>query len=238
MAVAHVTPERLEAYDRDRLTPGEDDEIQEHFVRCRDCPEMFLDLKDFSRPRGGGEHLSESGLDWAWRSLRSRLRREARPALPAQPPARFRLAGWLLPPRGLAAACAVLLTATLGLSLWVAALRREQLRLDAPQANVLMASLVQGTRGPVARHEIEVPRYVDRIVLTLVSSVESAAPAYRLEIRAGEAEMWSQDGLVRGEDGAFTVELSRGFLPSGDYVLRVLDGARPLEEYRLHVSYR
>lgn len=75
----HPSVAELAAYEADELPREKEQEIQEHFLDCRECPEMLLDLKSFVSPGdGGGLGLSDRRVDSAWEALRSRLEDETR----------------------------------------------------------------------------------------------------------------------------------------------------------------
>ncbi|HEX7183502.1 MAG TPA: hypothetical protein VF756_16835 [Thermoanaerobaculia bacterium] len=75
----HPSMAELAAYEADELPREKEQEIQEHFLDCRECPEMLLDMKSFVSPGdGGGPGLPDSRVDSAWEALRSRLEDEAR----------------------------------------------------------------------------------------------------------------------------------------------------------------
>jgi hypothetical protein len=228
----HPTPELLAAYDAGALAPEQEQAIQEHFLRCRECPEMLLDLKTFEEPGAAESRRFPDGwLAAAWQLLLARL---ARPSL------------WrrcLADPRTAQALCALLLAATIGLSLWIAGLRAEIRRLGEPQINVPM-EVLGVTRGAASR-AIVVNQGAERFVLLL-----DTAPAppgkrydsYRLEIgTAAGRPVWSGDGLLPNDDGALAIELSRRLLPDGEYRMR-LSGVeqrqiRMIAEHAVSLSY-
>jgi hypothetical protein len=229
----HPTPEVLAAYDAGTLAPEQEQAIQEHFLRCRECPEMLLDLKTFEEPGAAESRRFPDGwLATAWQLLLARLAGE-------RPFWRRSLAD----PRTAHALCVLLLAATIGLSLWIAGLRAEIRRLGEPQINVPMEVLT-ATRGAASR-AIVVKEGAERFVLLL-----DTAPAppgkrydsYRLEIGTAAGEpVWSGDGLVANDDGALTIELSRRLLPDGDYRMR-LSGVeqrqlRMIAEHAVSLSY-
>src|SRR5437868_2691251 len=108
--VRHPTPEALSAYDADELPAEQDDAIQEHFLRCRDCPELLLDLQEFAEPERAAPDLPDSMVATAWRALRARLARE---------PWRSRLRRWVASSRFAYALSGTLLAAAAVLAVWV-----------------------------------------------------------------------------------------------------------------------
>lgn len=74
----HPSVAELAAYEANELPREKEQEIQEHFLDCRECPEMLLDLKGFVAPGdGGGPELPDIRAHSAWEALRSRLEDEA-----------------------------------------------------------------------------------------------------------------------------------------------------------------
>lgn len=237
----HPTPETLAAYEADELTPEENESIQEHFLRCRECPEMLLDLKDFTAagPEASRE-LPESWVASAWQSLRARLVGERSPA----PPPGLGTKGWRrwhASLRGAHALCAVLLAVSVALGGWVARLTGEVRRLSEPQINVPVETLGTGTRGETAIHLIEVPEEAERVLLILVAPA-AAAPdahgAFRLEIETAKGKpKWAGDVPSRS-DGTLVVDLPRRFLSAGDYLLRVRGVDRQGREHSVDHAVR
>ena len=245
----HPTPEVLTAYDADELTPEQDGCIQEHFLECRDCPELLLDYKTFSAQDAEAQEvpgLSESWIAASWESLRARLAAEARKG-----GWRSVLARLGRRPSSVAAAYAVaagLLACTVGLSAWVASLQREIGTMREPQLNPTVATLhlVEPTRS--GREPAEIPVVVppgsQSFLLVLVPLLEPTQTEHRIEIRTlkGRA-VWSGGGLTRTADGTFVVGLSRRFLKAGQYRVRLLrdDGEgtpQVVEEYAMRLVYR
>jgi hypothetical protein len=183
--------------------------------------------------------LSDTGVASAWQSLRSRLAREPRPPEAPRPVPRRR---WLFSLRTAYALSALLLVTTVALAAWVARLRGELRRLDAPQANLQVATL-SATRGGGAAITLDVPRGAERFLLVLAPAADPSPEGYRIAVsRKDGREIWSQGGLARGDDGSFSLELSRRFLAAGEYRIRVsaIEGGqeRELGEYPIRLSDR
>jgi hypothetical protein len=207
-------------------------------------------------PAGAGEPPS-------WESMRARI--AAEPASTVEPAARDRRAavgpapvpaggfpaeGRRLSVRGRAAggwfwpALAASWLVALGLGAGMASLYRNSVP-GAPVPNVYHFDLLpEGAhirRAPDA-DAVVVPAPARRIVLVLTIADPGSFPEYRLHVldRVGEpvAEV---SGLQPSAKGTFNVELSRGHLPAGRYLLR-LEGVagtarEPVADYRLDLGY-
>jgi hypothetical protein len=243
----HPTPEALTAYDADELTPEQDGRIQEHFLECRDCPELLLDYKTFSAKDAEAQEvpgLSEGWIAASWESLRTRLASEARRGGWRSFLARLRRR---LSSLTLAyAVAAVSLACMMGLSAWVAFLHREVGRMQEPQLNptIVNLSVAEPTRGDPVESLVVVPAGSRSLLLVLVPLREPMETEHRLEIwtRKGR-EVWSGGGLTRTADGTFVVELSRRFLAAGEYLVRLLRNSgrgEPalVEEYAVRLVYQ
>jgi putative zinc finger protein len=238
----HPSVELLAAYHEDRLPPEEDEEIQEHFVDCPECPELMLDLDRFTSPEAveaATKELPDTWVESAWRRLRSRLADEVRPLRSFLRRFRNPLLAW--------SCTACLMPCTLFLWLRVESLGEEVRALEAPQLNppwweVDAAPIVRGTDPPPP--ELAVPAGARRFLLVLLSADVSEHLEYRLEIRNGKGEsIWEERGLHKNEDGAFIVTLSRGVLPAGLYLFRVtgIAGGEDVpftEEFPVRLTYR
>ncbi len=242
----HPTPEALTAYDADELTPEQDDRIQEHFLECRDCPELLLDYKTFTAPDAADQEvpgLSDSWVAASWESLRARLAAETHAGrwrsfvarlvgrFPSAPMAYALATGFF--------ACSV------GLSFWVTSLQREVGWLQEPQLNLPIAylHLAEATRGDQPASSFVVPPGVRSFLLVLTPLVEPMETGYRLEIRTRDGgEVWSGSGLARTDEGTFVIGLSRQFLKAGEYRILLFHdgggGAKVVEEYAMRLLYQ
>lgn len=183
------------------------------------------DFKDFSASHEVVP-LSDTGVASAWQRLLARLAREPRPRRQDDSPPRR---PWWGATRIAHALSAVLLALVMGLGVWIAGLRAELRRLGAPQVNPPIWS-VNLTAGGDTPELLELPAAAERFALSLIVPAREPAPeAWRLEIATLEGrEVWSGEGLQEARDGTFGIDLSRRFLPVGDYRLRLLgrDGSR------------
>jgi hypothetical protein len=72
-AEEHPSIELLGAYHRGKLTEGDEDRIQEHFIACADCREMMLELADFLDGVSRPSRWNPSDLVREWRKMRAAL---------------------------------------------------------------------------------------------------------------------------------------------------------------------
>lgn len=234
----HPTPELLTAYHEDRLPPERDDEIQEHLVECEECPELVLEFDRYSSkemPVMPPEDLSDTRVERAWYQLRRKLTADivvSRPRWLARPSLAWCVAG-------------LMLFCTVGLGVRVGELSGVIQELEQPQLNPPTATLEppaltrSAGRMPL---EYQVPGDAPQFLLRLVPPPEVGQARYRLEIRTGKGEgVWRGSGLTIDEDRLFVVQLSRRFLPAGEYAFRVLEAdlGRDLlvEEYPVKLVY-
>jgi hypothetical protein len=255
--VRHPAPEALIAYDAGKLSPEQTEQLREHFVHCRECPELLLDYQRFvaATDRGGLDATDatdatdgdDAEAARAWQELR---RRTARDRSSRGVPARRRTLGIAQ------AVCLLLLAAMAALSWWVLELRSEVRRLGEPQVNLPVESLTASGHGPDWVRRIALPAATERFLLILIpkagrpEAVTAALAAtvpldpteYRLEISTADGRpLWSADRLARGADGSFALGLSRRFLPGGEYRIRlsaILQGRASLvEEFSILLFY-
>jgi hypothetical protein len=254
--VRHPAPEALIAYDAGKLPPEQTEQIREHFVHCRECPELLLDYQRFvAAAVAGGDppdapdapDADDAEAARAWQELR---RRTARDRSSQGVPARRRTLGIAQ------AVCLLLLAALAALSWWVLELRSEVRRLGEPQVNLPVESLTASGHGPDWVRRVALPAATERFLLILIpkagrpEAVTAALAAtvpldpteYRLEISTADGRpLWSADRLSRGADGSFALGLSRRFLPGGEYRIRlsaILQGRASLvEEFPILLFY-
>lgn len=241
----HPTPSQLAAYHEDRLPPEKEEEIQEHFVACPECPDLMLDLDRFASkemPVLVVADLSDTRVDRAWLRLRNRLFSEV--TVP-----RFPRPGWLWLQRPALAwgMVGILLPCTLGLGVRVQNLVSELRAQQAPQVNppvawVRVPPALRSASMVTTRMEFEVPPGAPRFLLMLEPPDKAELPEYRLEIQTPLGEgVWTAEGLTLNEDGRFVVGLSSGFLPAGEYNIYVrglVEGEeRLIQDYHVRFSY-
>jgi Putative zinc-finger len=235
--MSHPEPEMLAAYHAGELTEPEERRLQDHLLGCPECAALLLDLDGLSDPGFGASSLAPADQEALWRSLQAEIRKEE-PAIPASVapvvPLRRRAAS----PRWLQALAAALLVATIGLSVWVASLRRTVAELSLPQANAPVLDLDAGTaRGDgTVQPAWVVPKNV-RFFTLILSPPEPRSTRYRVAIeRAGGGEVRSVE-LPPNEVGSLSLTLSRRWIGPGDYRVRLFGpGREPVAEYGLRVE--
>lgn len=235
---SHPDPERLAAYHAGELPLAEAERLQDHLVACRECSGLLLDLDRLADPLFGAEMIPEETKEDLWRRVLDGVRREEAPAAPVVP---IRRPSSSL--RQFQALAAALLIATVGLSLWVASLRRTVGELSRPQVNAPVLDLYAGTvRGEEdGRPAMSVPAGARVFTVILNAPGRRSHDEYRVEIaREGGAVAWSGEGLEPNLFGSFSVTLSRNLLPPGDYRIRLFGRTggeeQRIEEYALRVE--
>jgi len=227
----HPTPDQWIAYHRGELAAEEEERLQEHLVRCRDCFDLAAAAAELAAPDeepGAGDEVDSAAL---WRLLRPQLDppsepppqnvREISAGAPRQP------SRWSPLPTALAASFFV---ALIGLSAW-------NLRLQsalAPRAN---APIFEVSTGERAGQELTVPAGPRMFVFHPAEE----HPVYRLVIRddATGREVSSHE-LRLNQDLALTLYFPEGLRP-GRYRLELSDGSgggagKPLETQLLRVT--
>jgi hypothetical protein len=235
--MVHPSPDHWIAYHRGELSSAEEERLQEHLARCRDCfdlAEAAAAFADSDEEPGASEEVETAAL---WRLLRPQL---GSPELSRQnvreisDPPRRRRVWWESLPTALAASFFVALVA---LGAWSF---QQQKALRAPRPVVLSVDFAAGER-------VATPASAERI-LTAASGPWMLAihpadelPSYRLALRdaATGRELWSYT-LRMDADLALKLELPEGLRP-GHYRLELSDGSgggggKVLETYRLHVK--
>lgn len=227
---AHPDPERLAVYHAGDLSPEEEDRIQDHLALCPECAALLLDLDGLADP-GFGAGADLSGKEAVWQSLKKETAPQARVA-PLRRPSSSR---WLQ------ALAASLLIATLGLSLWVASLRRTVAELSAPQANAPVLDLYSGTaRGEGSpAPSLTVPPDVRFFTLILNPAGQRRYERYRVEIvRVGGEAVWSGQEIEPSPFGSFSLTLPRRAIGPGDYRVRLFGRSGGTEELIEEYAFR
>jgi hypothetical protein len=223
----HPTPDDWLAYHRGELPPGEEDRLQEHLVRCRDCFDLAAAAAAFAPDEASGSdrEVEPAAL---WRLLRPQLDPQLQPSqnvreVAARPRRRPSWRNRL--PMSLAASFFV---ALVGLSVWSLRQRSELEALRAPKADVPIFEIAADERAPGGA-ELTLPAGPRMLVFHPAEEL----PAYRLAIRdAASARELSSTELRPNRDLALVLYLPEG-LPPGRYRLELSDGAGKLVETHL-----
>lgn len=234
----HPDAETLAAYHARELPEEEEHRIQDHLLVCRECAGLLLDLEGLGNPGFGREIDLPAGTEEAlWNRLRQEIPKQE--AIPFQPRSRT------APPPWMSALAAALLLAVIGLSAWVASLRRTVDELSRPEVNAPVLDLVPhgiGPRDEGAAPGAEVPAGARMFTLILNPSRRGDFQDYEAEIAPAGGEMaWRNRGLRPNDYGSFSLTLLRRAFEAGDHRLRLFgigrEGERELlGEYRLRIA--
>jgi hypothetical protein len=242
----HPDAEMLAAYHARELPEEAERRVQDHLLVCRECAALLLDLEELGDPDFGRDVEIPAGTGEAlWERLRHEIRDE--PATTAAPagtipfPPQRRTAS----PRWLSALAAALLVAVIGLSAWVASLRRTVEDLSRPEINAPVLDLVPrgvGPRDEGAPPEAEVPSGARMFTLILSPVRRGELQDYEVEIApAGGTVVWRERGIRPNVYGSFSLTVPRRALGTGEHRLRLFgigsDGSRELlGEYALRIA--
>lgn len=241
----HPDAETLAAYQA-RVLPEEDERrVQDHLLACRECAALLLDLERLGDPDFGRDvEIPEGTEEDIWERLRQEIRANPRPAAVVPFPPRRRTA----PPPWMSALAAALLVAVLGLSAWVASLRRTVDELSRPEVNAPVVDLVPlgiGQRDEAAAPDAEVPPGARMFTLILSPARRGDFRDYEVEIAPNDVEggavVWRARGLRPNDYGSFSLTMPRGALGTGEQRIRLFGigsgGERePLGEYALGIA--
>lgn len=231
----HPELDRLLDYHAGRLEPEAEKRLQDHFVGCRRCARRLLELEPFAEPDLAAEgRLADFEVENALRRLESRIEEERRTA--AFPSRRL-----------LYVAAASFLVVAVGFAGWtarlqstIADLRRQVDTLTRPQVNFPVVYLdAPVARGGTAPAVVDLPAGKPFWTLVVIPENPRPWPEYEVVLLAADGtELWRAQGLEWDEGaGGITLWLARGWLPAGEYRLRLdgLDGERRESEglYRL-----
>jgi hypothetical protein len=230
----HPSPDAWLAYQRGELPAGEEERLQEHLVRCRECFDLAGAAAAFAQSPeepGADQEVETAAL---WRLLRPQLGppppkvREIS-AGPRRSSWRFRL------PMTLAASFFVMLV---GLTAWNLSLHSANEALRAPKPNLLISEFSAGER---AAKPLSFTETLSARTGLLVLHPSEELPIYRLTLRdaATGKPLWSYE-LRPDKNLALTLQLPEGLRP-GDYRLELADGTgggggKVLETHRLRVT--
>ena len=260
-AVSHPEDDELRQFQLRQLPVEEAERLRGHLLTCREC---FARLRELDSPAP-----PETGADFElaafWRGLWPRVAAEeadgpGAPADPEQPtvtspPARIlplRTAQTSPPAPATAsprrfplALAATFLTATLGLSLWIAIQNRalqDQRRtlheLTQPQGNVPILDLSTASARGAGAGELVEAKADEGFLLVLTPAQVTGEGTCTLRILdAAGREVRTVSGLARNsQDATFSLWLPRGALAAGDYQLELRDATGHSETFRLRIG--
>ena len=225
---SHPDSGKLAAYHAGELSPEEEGQVQDHLALCRECAALLLDLDGLADP-GFGAGADLSGKEAVWQNLREEIAPRMAPQVgivPLRRPVRSS-------PRWLQALAASLLIATLGLSLWVASLRRTVADLSSPEPNAPVLDLYSsGTRGEGSPAPVlTVSGNARFFTLILNSAGQRRYEGYRVEIlRAGGGKVWENREIEPFSFGSFSLTIPRRAVEPGDYRVRLFGRSGATEE--------
>jgi len=204
--------DQIDLFVDGELSPEEEERLQEHLARCRDCFDLSAGAGEFAKPDEEPSATEEVETAAVWRLVRPR---PDSPSPPRRSPRRFRAPMYL---------AASFFVALIGLNLWQWQNRAD---LRASQANVATADFIFGERA--AGPEWSLPAGGPRL---LVVHPGDHLLTYRLTIRdAATGEERESHRMEPNQDQALTLYLPEG-LPSGRYRLELADGAGKVLETR------
>lgn len=217
----HLDPEEIAAYHAGELPPEDERRVQDHFVACRECADLLLDLDGLADPGFGADaDLPPNAAEAVWAGVREEIRHDE-PARSAKvlPMAPRRVH----PPRMWQALAAALLIATVGLSFYVASLRRTVDELSQPQVNAPVLDLYpEGHAGRgTATEAPEVPPEARLFTVILSPADRGSWTDYEAEISNANGVVWTARGLRRNAFGSFSLTLSRRALSTGEHRIRL-----------------
>jgi anti-sigma factor RsiW len=242
---AHPTADELAAYHDGELPPEQEERVRGHLLACAECAELLLDFDalrndpDFGRQRPA----PAAELDAVWQAVRAHAAPPPSTVTSASPPALRERPRRSDRSRWAQALAAALLIGVIGLSLWVAALRRTVSELSQPQLNAPVLDLQPSPeRGSVeSGTTLKLPADVKVFTLVLNPASPRDFPSYAVAIeRAGGGKVWSGEGLEKNRYGSFSLAVPRSLVPDGTYTIRLFgkDGVHnePLGEYSIDTT--
>lgn len=223
----HPDAEALAAYQARELTPAEAQRVQDHLLLCRECATLLFDLEETGSPDFGREiEVPEGTGEVLWDRLRQEIRAAPSPSAEVVVPfQRFQRRRLAAPPPWMSALAAALLVAVIGLSVWVASLRRTVEGLSRPEVNAAVLDLVPagvGQREGGAVAAAMVPPGSRLFTLILSPGGRGNFQDYAVEVaRPGGAVAWRGRGLRPNDYGSFSLTLPRQAFATGEHRLRL-----------------
>jgi hypothetical protein len=217
----HTDSATLYAYSEDELSPEQRSLVEEHLSLCGRCRDLLVEYREFlggspeeeaeSERRG---RVADFGAAAEWQKLQARMREEERKS---QPSSFHRFFGSAKTAYSIAAMLAL---ALIGLSLYVASLRRA---MNEPDLNSPWLEPSGSTRS--VSTVIAVPANEEKtLVFDLPAPEEELQGEYRLEIDFNGERIFGPGELELQNEGDdfFTVTWRSSALKSGRYDFRVL----------------
>jgi len=239
MTETHPEPETLAAYHAGKLGEAEARRLQDHLLACRECAALLLDLDGLADPGFGAGSLSVTDREALWGRIAGEIRKAEASALAPVIPIRRAVP----PTRWLQALAAALLVATVGLSVWVASLRRTVEALNRPEPNAPVIDLYSGASRSAGSPPpgATIPRDFRFFTVILHPPHARSTSRYRVEItHAGGGSVWSRDGVAPDPLGPLPLTLTRSLIGPGEYRIRLFEGTgnprEPLVDYGLRVE--
>lgn len=210
-------PEELLDYLEGRLSPEEEQRLDQHLLADPEATRALLDLAELEAAEAAaGSHPPDVAVHAGWRDFERRLQ-EAKP----------RPRRWSALISGIAAAW---LVTTVGLGSWVWKLQGE---LRRPVANAPTLVLTPTSRA--GEETIKIPAGA---WLLLERDPDESCPVYEAEVEGpGPGDRETIPGLKEDEQGYLTPMLQRP--KPGSYRLRLYgcEPRRELEEHRFRIAH-
>lgn len=236
----HPSPEKLGAYFDGALSPEEREEIRKHLADCALCMQALRDLEtflDFPEDISSQEKVADFEAAAEWRDLWKRIEQDQRQDQERDAPS-APLRGFLTSLKTAYALAAIFAMATLGLSLYVHSLPRDQRSYD-PNSKEVFLRKEGKVRGNSAK-PLDLPRgKAVQVSVKLDAHGIDAFQAYRAVLYDGENNLREErDGLVP-EDGEINfILLSDVFGEPGTYKISLAaqGQSEPIATYELRVT--
>lgn len=199
----HATPGDLTAYHEGTLPPPVEARVREHLAHCKLCSDLLLDLAGFAdlAPPPGVPELTDAEVEADWKALRTRMGageiekpRDLQPPGEVVPIRRPSASPPIKPDREFSpwqVVAAAALAATIGLSTWVAVLKRNEGSLAKPKGGQMVVFDDGGqVRGA---DEGRLPGMSSSQPATFIFHSPDSYPGYQGEIVSGGTVVWQTE---------------------------------------------